>query len=152
MPVEHQTPPHSGGSDPAGGVASGLDVRAQVEAVLRELGVTTWPAVPQDASAPSFDVATLTGDVDEDIRDPGSITQPVLAVGDTLQLALKKEVNRGRVITILLGIFGLAIAGTVVASFRLPAEQGVKQLNDLSNTLLVVVVGAIAYYFGRKTP
>ncbi|WP_410787044.1 hypothetical protein [Kribbella sp. C-35] len=73
-------------------------------------------------------------------------------MGDTLKLALKKEDNRGRVITVLLGIFGLAIAGTVVASFRLPADQGVKQLNDLSNTLLVVVVGAIAYYFGARRP
>jgi uncharacterized membrane protein YeaQ/YmgE (transglycosylase-associated protein family) len=123
-------------------------VRAQVQSVLREFGLAweagRFQAVPQPASA------AVISDVDEN-EAPGSVAEPVLAVGDTLTLALKKEGNRGLVTTIVLGLFGIVLTGTILASFRLPPDQNVEQLKDLSDTVLVIVVGTLAYYFGKKT-
>ena len=67
-----------------------------------------------------------------------------------MRIELKQEETRSRLAYVLVGFVGLVLLGTVVASFRLPPSENVAELKDLSSTLLVIVVGALAYYFGTK--
>ncbi|MEU4390161.1 hypothetical protein [Kribbella sp. NPDC023855] len=145
------TGPNGGGSD-SNGIASvpgatPEQLRPHVVAVLRELGVI--PGHSQGQTDPRH-AAALTGDVHED-ENPQSFADPVIANGDQWQLALKKEGNRGRTITILLCLFGLVLTGAVITSLRLPPDQGVERLMVLTNMLLNTMATALAFYFGRKS-
>ncbi|WP_327639543.1 hypothetical protein OHB24_14605 [Kribbella sp. NBC_00482] len=98
--------------------------------------------------------SNLTGagreDVDED-EAPKSLDVPsVIRKGDELDPQLMKERTTSRLAYTLLGLLIGLTAVTVVAIFRLPADDAVAKLMDLSNNLLVIVAGALGYYFGNR--
>lgn len=48
-------------------------------------------------------------------------------------------------------MLAVVLIGTVAACLRLPPDQSVDRLTDLTNTLLLALGAALGYYFGRKT-
>jgi hypothetical protein len=117
-----------------------------VPVVLKELEALGWTRrlpVVRGTTTPE------TGDVDED-EDPESINKPVIVRGNELNVKLTKEQFAGRLALGLLGLFALVQIVTVIAQFQLGDVETAAALNELSDKLLLLVVGVFAYYFGTK--
>ena len=123
---------------------------AQVAALLKGLAKLTRgePLPPAQ-----LDPSRLTGVEEErENEEPRPIVgNPVLVKGRWLQLQLKREEIRGRLSIVMVGLVGMVLLGTVIASFRLPAAENVEELKNLGAVLIPVTVGALAgYYFSKK--